>query len=151
MASPVPTGVIVFVAAVLFACAPLLGIGRIRALFRWPTRWLVVNYAIAAVGILLVQVLSYFVVILIVAGTGSVSGGEAAGVVGGILAVNVLVPGAAAVAALRVLPARGYWTPDGGGLGGRLALVVGVLWYAVATSIVFLLVSLVFLIVNLPT
>jgi hypothetical protein len=141
-----------FAAVVLFVWSPLLAVERLRALFVWPTRTLLANYLVVGAGVVVVQVLSYFAVILLVAGTGSVTGGEAAGIVAGVLAANVLVPGAAAVACLRFLPDRGVWTPESSsGLGGRVALAVGVCWYAVVASITFLAFALGIMFANLPT
>lgn len=150
MVSPELVVVTVFVALVLFAWAPLLGIERVRAVFAWPTRWLVVNYLLVGTGVVVVQCLSYLVVLFLVAGTGTVTGGEAAGIVGGVVAANLLVPGTGALAALRLLPARGYWSPDSGGIGGRVALGLGVLWYAVVTSVGFLVIGLAVMFANLP-
>ncbi|OYR59428.1 hypothetical protein [Halorubrum halodurans] len=140
-----------FAAVVLLIWSPLLAIERLRALFVWPTRTLLANYLVVGAGVVVVQVLSYFGVALLVAGTGSVTGGEAAGIVAGVIAANVLVPGAAAVACLRFLPDRGVWTPEGTGLGGRVALAVGVGWYAVVASVTFLAFALGIMLVNLPT
>ncbi|WP_066415776.1 hypothetical protein [Halorubrum aethiopicum] len=141
-----------FAAVVLFAWSPLLAVERLRALFVWPTRTLLANYLVVGAVVVVVQVLSYFVVALLVAGTGSVTGGEAAGIVAGVIAANVLVPGAAAVACLRFLPDRGVWTPDSSaGVGGRVALAVGVGWYAVVASVTFLAFALGIMLVNLPT
>jgi hypothetical protein len=143
--------VVFFVAVVLFAWAPLLGVDRLRALFAWPTRWLVVNYILVGTGLLVAQVVAYLGILLVFAGTGQVTGGEAAGAVGGVLAGNLAVPGVGAVAALRILPERGYWTPDGDGLSGRAALGVGVAWYAVVASFAFLAIGLAVMFANLPT
>lgn len=143
--------VAVFAAVVLFAWAPLLGVDRLRALFSWPTRWLVVNYILAGTGLLVAQCVAYLGILLVVAGTGQVTGGEAAGVVGGVLAGNLAVPGVGAIAALRVLPERGYWSPDGDGLSGRVALGLGVVWYAVVASFAFLVIGLAVMFANLPT
>jgi hypothetical protein len=142
--------VAVFATLVLVAWAPLLGIERVRALLAWPTRWLVVNYLLVGTGVVVVQCLSYLVVLFLVAGTGTVTGGEAAGIVGGVVAANVLVPGTGALAALQLLPARGYWSPDCDGIGGRVALGLGVLWYAVVTSVGFIVVGLAVMFANLP-
>ena len=141
-----------FAVVLLFAWSPLLAVERLRALFVWPTRTLPANYLVVGAAVVAVQLLSYFAVILLVAGTGSVTGGEAAGIVAGVLAANVLVPGAAAVACLRLLPERGVWTPESStGLGGRVALAVGVGWYAVAASAAFLAFALGIVFANLPT
>ena len=151
----VPTDVTVlsaFAAVVLFAWSPLLAVERLRALFVWPTRTLPVNYLVVGAGVVVAQVLSYLGVMLLVAGTGSITGGEAAGIVTGVVAANVLVPGTAAVACLRLLPARGVWTPDSAaGLGGRVALAIGVGWYAIVASATFVVFALGILFANLPT
>lgn len=143
--------VAVFAAVVLFVWSPLLVVERLRALFVWPTRWMALNYALLGAGVLLVQCLSYFAVFLLAAGIGMVTGGDAAAIVGGIVIVNLAVPSAGAVAALRTLPARGIWSPDGDGLSGRIALGVGVIWYAVVTTALFLVIGVVVLVANLPT
>lgn len=141
----------VFAGIVLFAWAPLLAVERLRALFVWPTRWLLANYLLVGTGIVVVQCLAYVVVVLLTAGIGPVTGEEAAAVVGGVVVANVAVPAAAAVAALRALPPRGVWTPDGDGLGGRVALGIGVVWYGLLASGAFLVIGLVVLFANLPT
>lgn len=140
-----------FVLVVLLAWSPLLAVERIRALFVWPTRWVAANYLVLGVGVVLLQCLSYLAVIVLAAGTGPVSGGEAAVIVGGVAAANVLVPGLCAVGAVRVLPRRGVWTVDGGGVDGRVALGLGVVWYAVVTTVVFVLAGLALMFANLPT
>jgi len=139
-----------FGGVVLFAWAPLLGVERLRALFTWPTRWLGMNYLLIGAGILGVQCLSYLGIILLTAGTGSVTGGDAAAIIGRIIAANLVIPGVGALVALRVLPDRGYWSPETGGLDGRLALALGIVWYAVVTSVCFLLIGLVIMFANLP-
>lgn len=143
--------VAVFTAVVLFVWSPLLVVERLRALFVWPTRWMALNYALLGVGILLVQCLSYFAVFLLAAGTGMVTGGDVAAIVGGVVIANLAVPSAGAIAALRTLPARGIWSPAGDGLSGRIALGVGVIWYAIVTTVLFLVIGAVVLVVNLPT
>lgn len=149
---PVEVSVVVgFVLAVLLAWAPLLGIERLRALFAWPTRSVGVNYLLVGSAVVIGQCVSYLGVILLVAGTGSVTGGDAAGIVGGVVGANLLVPGAAAVASLRLLPSRGYWSPDGEGFSGRFALGLGVVWYAVVTSVAFVVVALGVMFAALPT
>ncbi|MFA9516617.1 hypothetical protein ACERIT_05285 [Halopenitus sp. H-Gu1] len=140
-----------FAVIVLLFWSPLLAITRLRELFRWPTNWLVVNYLLIGAGIIVVQSFSYLVIMLLIAGTGTVTGGDAVGIVGGVLAANLLFPGAIALTALRILPARGYWTPNGVGLGGRIALGIGVIWYAVITSVGFVFIGLVLMFANLPT
>jgi hypothetical protein len=140
-----------FALVVLFGCSPLLGIERIRALLRWPTRWLAVNYVVVVAGLLVAQLLSYLGVVLAVAGTGTVTGGEAAAIVGGVGAANLLVPGAGAVGAVSLLPPRDVWSPDGGGLDGRIALGIAVGWYAVVTTGTFVVVGLALMFANLPT
>jgi hypothetical protein len=140
-----------FAAVILFAWSPLLGIERIRALFSWPTDWVVVNYVAVGVAFVVVQVLSYVAVVLLAAGTGSVSGGEAGAIVGGVAAANVVLPGGCALGAVRLLPRRGVWTPDGGGLSGRIALGIGVVWYAAVSTVTVLVVGLVVMFANLPT
>ncbi len=143
--------VAVFGALVLFAWAPLLGVDRLRALFAWPTRWLVANYLLVGTGLVVAQCVVYLGVLLAVAGTGQLTGGEAASAVGGVVAGNLAVPGVGAMAALRILPDRGYWTPDSEGLGGRVALGLGVVWYAVVASLAFLVIGLAVMFANLPT
>ncbi|MCY4731820.1 hypothetical protein KY092_14770 [Natronomonas gomsonensis] len=143
--------VAVFTAVVLFVWSPLLVVERLRALFVWPTRWMALNYALLGVGILLVQCLSYLAVFLLAAGIGMVTGGDVAAIVGGVIIVNLAVPSAGAIAALRTLPARGIWSPAGDGLSGRIALGVGVLWYAIVTTVLFLVIGAVILVANLPT
>jgi hypothetical protein len=143
--------VAVFAAVVLFVWSPLLVVERLRALFVWPTRWMALNYALLGVGILLVQCLSYLAVFLLAAGIGMVTGGDVAAIVGGVIIVNLAVPSAGAIAALRTLPARGIWSPAGDGLSGRIALGVGVLWYAIVTTVLFLVIGAVILVANLPT
>ncbi|MFC5278492.1 hypothetical protein ACFPM1_06945 [Halorubrum rubrum] len=141
-----------FAAVVLFAWSPLLAVDRLRALFVWPTRTLLANYLVVGAGVVVIQVLSYFGAVLLVAGTGSVTGGEAAGIVAGVVAANVLVPGLAALACLRLLPERGVWSPESpSGLGGRVALAVGVGWYAVVASATFVAFALGIMFANLPT
>ncbi|MFB6297057.1 MAG: hypothetical protein ABEH56_00890 [Salinirussus sp.] len=64
---------------------------RLRALFAWPTRLLAVNYLLVGSGLILLQCLSYFGVLLVVAGTGTVTGSEAALALGGVaLALGVV-------------------------------------------------------------
>lgn len=145
------SAVVGFVLVVLFAWAPLLAVERIRVLFVWPTRWVAANYLVLGVGVVLIQCVSYLAVVVLAAGTGPVSGGEAAVVVGGVAAANVLVPGLGAVGAVRVLPRRGVWPPDGGGVDGRIALGLGVLWYAVVTTVAVVLAGLALMFANLPT
>lgn len=140
-----------FAFIVLLLWSPFLAITRIRELFRWPTHWLVVNYLLIGGGFIVLQCLSYLAVILLTAGTGQVTGGDAARIVGGVLISNLVLPGASAVAALRILPTRGYWTPDGDGLIGRIALGIGVVWYAIITSIGFVFIGLALMFANLPT
>ncbi|WP_435066717.1 hypothetical protein [Haloplanus sp. C73] len=140
-----------FAVVVLLCCSPLLALSRLRDLFRWPTEWLAVNYLLVGGVLVGVQSLSYLGIMLLVAGTGTVTGGDAAGIVAGVLAANLCLPGGVALAALRLLPERGYWTPDGDGLSGRVALGIGVVWYAAVTSVGFVLVGLTLLFANLPT
>jgi len=140
-----------FAVVVLLFWSPLPTVTRLRELFRWPTDWLAVNYPLVGGGLLAVQVLSYLAVMLLAAGTGSVTGSDAVAIVGGVLAVNLLLPGTVALAALRVLPARGYWTPTGDGLSGHVAPGVGVVWYAIITSVAFVIVGLALVFANLPT
>jgi hypothetical protein len=151
MIGPEVSVLAVFVGVVLFGWAPLLAVDRLRALFCWPTRWLAVNYLVVGAAVVVLQVASYVLVVLLGAGMGPVTGGEAAAVVGGVLLANVALPAVAAFLALRVLPPRGVWTPEGDGLSGRVALGIGVLWYAILTSGSFLLIGLVVLVANLPT
>lgn len=139
-----------FVALVLLFWSPLLAMKRLRELFRWPTSWLLINYLLIGTGILVVQTVSYLVIMLLVAGTGTVTGSDAVGIVGGILAADLLLPGAIALASLRILPARGYWTPNGDGVSGRIALGIGVIWYAIITSVLFVFFGLVLMFVNMP-
>lgn len=139
-----------FVLVVLFVWSPLLAIDRIRALFTWPTQWLVVNYVVLGGSGVLVQCLSYLFVVLLVAGTGSVGGGEAARVVGGIGVANLLLPGTVAVGAGYLLPTRGIWSPDDGGLDGRIALGIGVVWYAIVTTVTVVIAGLALMFANLP-
>lgn len=146
------TVVSAFAAVVLLAWSPLLAVERLRALFSWPTRTLLVNYVVVGAVVVAGQCLSYLGVILLVAGTGPVTGGDAAGVVAGVVAVNLLLPGAVAVACLRFLPARGVWSPGtGSGLDGRIALAFGVGWYAVVASGTFVVFALGVMFANLPT
>lgn len=140
-----------FGGVVLFAWAPLLSVERLRALFTWPTRWLGLNYLLVGTAMLVVHCLSYLAVILLTAGTGSVTGGDAAAIVGRILAANLVIPGVGAFAVLQLLPDRGYWSPDAGGLDGRLALGVGVIWSAVVTSVCFVIIGVAIMFANLPT
>lgn len=139
-----------FILVVLFAWSPLLAIERVRALFTWPTQWLAVNYAVLGGGIILIQCLSYLLVILLVAGTGSVDGGEAAGIVGGIGVANLLVPGGLAVGAVYLLPTHGIWSPNAKGLDGRIALGLGVVWYAIVTTVTVVIAGLALMFANLP-
>jgi len=143
--------VAIFAVIVLLFWSPLLAITRLRELFRWPTNWLVVNYLLIGAGIIVVQSFSYLAIMLLIAGTGTVTGGDAVGIVGGVLAANLLFPGAIALTALRILPERGYWTPNGDGLSGRIALGIGVIWYAVITSVGFVFIGLVLMFANLPS
>ncbi|MFB6107622.1 MAG: hypothetical protein ABEJ82_02125 [Haloplanus sp.] len=142
--------VAVFVLLVLLFWSPVLAFKRLRALFRWPTRWLAANYLLLGGGVLLAQSVLYLVTILLIAGTGTVTGSDAVGIVGGVLAVNLLFPGAIAFAALRVLPDRGYWTPDGDGVSGRIELGIGVIWYAIVTSAGFVFLGLVLMFAYMP-
>lgn len=144
------SAVVGFLVVVLFAWSPLLAVERLRALFAWPTEWLALNYLLLGGGVVLVQCLSYLAVVVAVAGTGSVTGGEAAGIVGGVALANLLVPGVGAVGALSILPTRGVWSPDGGGLDGRIALGLGVLWYAVVTTVAVVVAGLALMFANLP-
>jgi len=143
--------VTIFAGFVLFAWAPLLSVTRLRALFVWPTRWLAVNYLLVGTGFLLGQGLVYLGLFLLVAGTGPVTGGDAASLVGGIVAGNLVVPGIVAVVALRMLPGRGYWSTDADGLSERSALGLGVMWYAIAASVAFVIIGLGVMFANLPT
>ncbi len=140
-----------FASLILFAWSPLLGIERVRALFSWPTDLFVVNYLAVGVAFVVVQVTSYVAVVLLVVGTGSVGGGEARSIVGGITAANLLLPGVCAVSVVRILPRRGVWTPDGGGLSGRIALGFGVVWYAVVSTVTVVVVGAAVMFANLPT
>lgn len=142
--------VTVFASLVLLFWSPLLAIERIRELFRWPTEWLHLNYLLAGAGIIAIQVVTFLVTIILIAGTGTVTGGDAVGIIGGVIASNLLLPGAIALAAQRIFPARGYWTPDGDGLSGRIALGIGVVWYAVITSVLFVFIGLVLMFANMP-
>lgn len=143
--------VVGFAVIVLLLWSPLLVITRLRELFRWPTNWLIVNYPLIGAGMIVVQSFSYLVIVLLTAGTGTVTGSDAVAIVGGVLAANLVVPGALALTILRTLPARGYWTPIGDGLSGRIALGIGVIWYAVVTSVGFVFIGLVIMFANLPT
>lgn len=140
-----------FASLILFAWSPLLSIERVRTLFSWPTDWFVVNYVAVGVAVVIVQLSSYVAVVLLVAGTGPVSGGEAGAIVGGIAVANVVLPGGCAVGAVRFLPRRGVWTPDGGGLSGRIALAIGVVWYAVVATVTIVVVGVAVMFANLPT
>ena len=140
-----------FAVVVLLFWSPLLVITRLRELFRWPTRWLIVNYLLIGGGLLVGQCLSYLVVILLSAGTGTVTGSDAIRIIGGVLVANLFLPGISALAALRILPARDYWIPEGNGLNGHIALGIGVIWYAVITSLGFISIGLVLIFANLPT
>jgi len=151
MVAPEIIVVAVFAAVVLTAWSPLLAIERVRALFAWPTRWVVANYLLVGAGVIVAQCLWYLGTLLLVVGTGQVTGSDAAAVVGGALAGNLAVPGIGALAALRVLPARGHWSTDGGGLSGQVALGLGVVWYAVVASVGFVLIGLGIVFANLPT
>jgi len=144
-------GVVVgFAVIVLLFWSPLLAIARLRELFRWPTSWLLVNYLLIGGGVIAVQSITYLIIMLLIAGTGTVTGSDAVGIVGGVLAANLLLPGAIALTALRILPARGYWTPTSDGLSGRIALGIGVTWYAVITSVGFVFIGLVLMFANMP-
>ncbi len=151
MIGPQLTVVAVFAGLVLLGWAPLLSVGRLRALFVWPTRWLAVNYLLIGSGVLVAQCLVYFAVILLVAGTGQVTGGDATRIVGGVLAGNLAVPGIGAVAVLQLLPTRGIWSPTSDGLDGRYALGLGVVWYAILASVAFVVIALGIMFANLPT
>lgn len=140
-----------FLVMILLGWIPMLAFERVRALFVWPTRWTMANYAISGVGVVALQVLSYAGVVFVVAGTGPVTGSAAASIVVGIALANLVIPGILAVAAIRLLPRRGSWHPEAGGLSGRIALGVGILWYAMLTTGVVLLFGFVLLFANLPT
>jgi hypothetical protein len=139
-----------FAGLVLLLWSPLLAIKNIRELLRWPTSWLFVNYLLVGAGIIVIQAVSYLVIMLLIAGTGTVTGSDAVGIVGGVLAANLLLPGAIALASLRILPARGYWTSEGEGVSGRIALGIGVIWYAIITSVLFVFIGLVLMFTSLP-
>ncbi|WP_324665681.1 hypothetical protein [Haloarcula sediminis] len=139
-----------FAVITLVFWSPLLAITRLRELFRWPTSWLVVNYLFIGGGIIAVQSLSYFVIMLLTAGTGAVTGSDAAGIVGGVVVSNLFLPSVISLVALRILPKRGYWTPIGDGLNGHVAIGIGVIWYGVITSIGFVLIGLALMFANLP-
>jgi hypothetical protein len=97
------------------------------------------------------QCLSYLAVALLVAGTGPITGGDAAGIVVGVLATNVFLPGIGAVAALRTSSTNGYRTAETAGLRGRVALGIGVIWYAIVASGTFVLGGLAIVFAKLPT
>lgn len=139
-----------FVVLVLLFWSPLLAIKNIRELFHWPTSWPLVNYPLIGAGIIVIQAVSYLAIMLLIAGTGTVTGSDAVGIVGGVLAANLLLPGAIALASLRILPARGYWTPNGDGMSGRIALGIGVIWYAIITSVLFVFIGLVLMFAYMP-
>lgn len=148
---PSQLGVVVaFATLILLFWSPMLAMARIRVLFRWPTGQLALNYLVVGSAIIAIQIVSYLLMILLIAGTGLVTGGDAIGIIGGVVAVNLLLPGTIALAALRILPARDYWSPDGDGLNGRIALGIGVVWYAVITSGLFVFIGLVLMFVNMP-
>jgi len=151
MVAPEIVVVTVFGGFVLLAWAPLLAIERLRALFVWPTRWVAVNYLVVGAGLIVVQCLFALAVVVLVAGTGQVTGGDASRIVGGVVTGNVLVPGVGALTALSALPARGYWSPDSDGLDGRVALCLGVVWYALVASVAFVLIAVGIMFANLPT
>ncbi|WP_369335494.1 hypothetical protein [Haloferax volcanii] len=139
-----------FTVVTLLFWSPLLAITRLRELFRWPTNRLVVSYPLIGSVLLAAQSLSYLVVMLLTAGTGTVTGGDAVGIVGGVLAVNLLFPSTLALVVLRVLPERCHRTPTGDGQSPRLALGIGVVWYGIVTSVGFVLIGLVVTFANLP-
>ncbi len=80
-----------FIAVVLLFWSPLLTITHLRQLFCWPTRWFVLNYLLIGTCLLVIQCLSYLLVILLVARTGMITGGDAVRIVGGIGIANLLV------------------------------------------------------------
>jgi len=139
-----------FAVIVLLFWSPLLAITCLRELFRWPTSWLVVNYLFIGGGIIAVQSLSYFAIMLLTAGTGTVTGSDAVGIVGGVIISNLFLPAAISLAAIRILPKRSYWTPTGDGFNGHIALGIGVIWYGVLTSVGFVLIGLALMFANLP-
>ncbi|ELY63125.1 hypothetical protein [Natrinema versiforme] len=140
-----------FAAVVLLFWSPLLAVKRLRDLFRWPTRWFVANYLLLGSGLIVGQCLSYLAVALLVAGTGPITGGDAAGIVVGVLAVNVFLPSIGVFAALRFSSANGDRTAEAAGRSGRIALAFGIVWYAVVASGTFVLGSLAIMFANLPT
>ena len=99
----------------------------------------------------MVQCFSYLGVLIFTVGTDMVTGGDVATILGGVFATNLLIPAVGALIALRVLAPRGYWSPDGDGISGRIALVLGSMWYAVVTSGLFLIIGFIVIITNLPT
>ncbi|MFC6865087.1 hypothetical protein ACFQGE_16690 [Halomicroarcula sp. GCM10025817] len=139
-----------FSVSILLFWSPLLAVTRLRELFRWPTNWLVVNYLCIGGGITTIQSLSYLGVILLTAGTDTVTGSDAVGIVGGVIVSNIVLPAVISLAALRMLPERGYWTPTGDGLNGYIALGIGVIWYGVIASVGFVLIGLALMFANLP-
>ncbi|WEL27310.1 hypothetical protein [Haloferax volcanii] len=139
-----------FTVSILLFWSPLLAVTRLRELFRWPTSWLVVNYLFVGGGMVAVQTFSYLAIILLTAGTGTVTGSDAVGIVGGVIVSNLLLPAVISLAALRILPERGYWTPTGDGLNGHIALGIGVIWYGVITSVGFVLIGLALMFAKLP-
>ncbi|MFC7173880.1 hypothetical protein ACFQL0_12065 [Haloplanus litoreus] len=84
---PEPGVVAVFAVVLLPFWALLSTIPRLRELVRWPTN----------VGVIAVQSLLYRVIMLLTAGTGTVTGSDAVGIVGGVLAVTLLLPSVTAL------------------------------------------------------
>lgn len=151
MESPEIAFVAVFTAVTLVAWSPLLGIERLRALFFSPTNYFIINYAIFGGAICVIQCFSYLGVLIFTVGTDMVTGGDVATILGGVFATNLLIPAVGALVALRILSPRGYWSPDGDGMSGRIALVLGSIWYAIVTSGLFLIIGFVVVVTNLPT
>ncbi|SFS88128.1 hypothetical protein [Halostagnicola kamekurae] len=151
MESPELAAVTVFTVGTLVAWSPLLSIERLRALFSAPTAYFPLNYAIVGCGLCVIQCISYLGVLVLTVGTDMVTGSDVATILGGVFAVNLLVPTVGALVAVSVLSPRGHWSPDGTGIGGRIALALGVLWYAVVTSALFVLIGFAVVVTNLPT
>lgn len=139
-----------FVLLLLLTWSPLLAFERIRALFAWPTRWFAVNYVVVGTGVVLAQCVIYLAIAVATAGAGTVTGGDAAAIVGGVALSNVFVPGACSIGAVRLLPQRDVWSPDGGGLSGRIALGIGVVWYAIVATATVVIGGLVLMFAHMP-
>jgi len=139
-----------FTLTILLLWSPLLAISAIRELFTWPTQWFSANYVLVGIGVTTTQFVSYLFVMLIAAGRGPITGSEGVAIVLGVTIANFAIPAAILLGA-KILSVYGYRETTDRGLSGKIALGIGVLWYAIIASAEFGIIGLALLFANLPT